>query len=63
MKLTLLLTLCMALCLPCCLAEEAPDALLPLVQYDFSDADDLGRDVYGLQPMANIGGVTQGDRR
>lgn len=58
MKFILLLILCL---FPLtCLAEEAPDALLPLVQYDFSDANDLGRDLCSIQPMANIGGVTQG---
>ena len=41
-----------------CLAEEP--ALAPLVHYDFADADDLGHDLYGVQPMANIRGVTQG---
>ena len=41
-----------------CLAEEP--ALSPLVHYDFADADDLGRDLCGVQPMVNIHGVTQG---
>lgn len=54
----LLLILCL---LPLYVTAEAPSgALLPLVRYDFSDADDLGRDAMGVQPLSNIGGVKQG---
>lgn len=60
MKFILLLALSLSLFLPSGLAEEAPQELLPLVQYDFAVADDLGRDLRGVQPMVNIGGVTQG---
>ncbi len=58
MRTILLALMCMML-LPCAQAEETP-VLLPLVQYDFSDADDLGRDLYGVQPLNNIRHVTQG---
>lgn len=42
------------------LGARAEENLLPLVHYEFADADDLGCDSRGIQPLVNRGGVSQG---
>ena len=42
------------------LADEASQSLTPIVRYDFSDAEDLGHDACGIQPLEKIGNVTRG---
>ncbi len=60
MKCILFVLLILSLMTPAALAETSTPELLPLVQYDFADADDLGRDLRGVQPMKNLRKVTQG---
>lgn len=59
MKFVFLALLCLSL-MPIATAEVTTPALLPLVQYDFADAEDLGKDRFGIQPLTNIRKVTQG---
>lgn len=45
---------------PACNLPGGGTCAVPIGTYDFADADDLGRDLCGVQPMVNIHGVTQG---
>ncbi len=42
-------------------SAEQPAVLAPIVRYEFADASDLGKDSQGVQPLVNIGDVSQGN--